>query len=267
MTTTTSPRQTDALLVSNRTIQGDYHQLDLFVPDIAETAQPGQFIHLRLPGLGERILRRPFSIYDADPETGRLSIIYKVVGNGTEFLATVSEPGTVINLLGPLGTPFTLPSDDEPSAIVTGGYGCAATFLLAKRAPRKPVVLIGGRTAGDLLLMAEYAALGCRVRVSTNDGTCGAKGFVTELLTDEIRSGGLRRIAACGPNPMLKAVADAALPTGIATEISLDHPMCCGIGACFACVVKVKADNQDGWRYSRSCLEGPVYDAQRIHWD
>lgn len=259
--------QIDAPLLANRPLQGDTFQIDFHAPEIAANARPGQFVHVQIPGLQHRILRRPFSIYDTDASTGRLSVIYKTVGEGTRHLATITAPGTVFNLLGPLGTPFTVPASDDKLAIVAGGYGCAATYLLAKHAPRKPLVLIGGRSAIDVLLVREYQALGCDVRIATNDGTLGTKGFVTELLKDAIASNAVTCLAACGPNPMLKAVSDLALPAGITAEISLDHPMCCGIGACFACVLKVKDTNPDGWRYSRSCLEGPVYDARNVYWD
>ena len=159
--------------------------------------------------------------------------------------------------MGPLGQPFSpLP---QGSAIVAGGYGCAATYLLAKRAESKPIVLIGGRTAGDVLLKEEYEALGCDVRISTDDGSLGTKGRVTSIIPDDIRW-----IASCGPIPMLKALAEIMFQNGIDGELSMDHAMCCGVGACFACVTKVKADTPDGWRYARICSEGPVFRANSL---
>ena len=257
--------QINAEMLSNSTIQGDYHRLDLHAPEIASTAKPGQFVHVKLPGLEHRILRRPFSICDTDPATGRLTIVYKTVGEGTAHLATIEKRGTIFNLLGPQGTPYTVNDGDGRFVIVAGGYGCAATYLLAKHATVKPIVLIGGRSETDILLVEEYKALGCDVRIATNDGSAGCRGFVTELLRECL--GDAKMVAACGPNPMLKAVAEMALPAGARVQISLDHPMCCGVGACFACVVKVKDDSSpDGWRYSRSCMEGPVYDARDVVW-
>ena len=258
--------QINAELRCNNTIKGDYRKLELHAPEIAASAQPGQFMHVKLPGLEHRILRRPFSICDADLATGMITIVYKVVGEGTAHLATIQKAGTVFNLLGPLGKSYELPDADERFVIVAGGYGCAATYLLAKKASVKPLVLIGGRSSDDILLVDEYQALGCDVRIATNDGSQGRKGFVTELLKD--CCGNTAMVAACGPNPMLKAVSDMILPLNIPLQISLDHPMCCGIGACFACVVKVRDNaSPDGWRFSRSCLEGPVYDAREVVWD
>lgn len=265
--------QIDATLLANTHLQGDYHQLDVNAPDIARTAKPGQFVHIQIPGLKHRVLRRPFSIYDTDANTGRLSVVYKKVGEGTEQLATITQPGVKVNVMGPLGNAYAQPIPEQDGRtrrliIVDGGYGCAATFLLAKNATIKPVVLIGGRSAIDILLVKQYTDLGCTVRVSTNDGSMGDQGLVTKLLQEELDKDNFAQVAACGPNPMLKAVADMTVPADIPTQISLDQPMCCGIGACFACVVKVVDEtNADGWHYSRSCMEGPVYDARNIYWN
>ena len=246
--------QTKSLLLANSRIQGDYYHASFAAPSIAKTAQPGQFIHVRIPELEHRVLRRPFSIYDVNDEN--VEIIYKVVGEGTQRLSQLF-PGKELDLMGPLGTPFTpLPAD---SAIVAGGYGCAATYLLAKRAEAKPTVLIGGRTAGDILLKQEYERLGCDVRISTDDGSMGTKGRVTSIIPE-----GIRWLASCGPIPMLKALAAIMSERGIDGELSMDHAMCCGVGACFACVTKVKADNPDGWRYARICSEGPVFRAASL---
>lgn len=255
-------KQIQAKILSNRQLQGDYFQLDMCAPEIAQEALPGQFVHVQIPDLEHRVLRRPFSIYDTDPATGRLSLVYKTVGEGTRKLCTNPSDGT-LNVIGPNGKGFTSPADGQKAILVAGGFGCAATFLLAKLAPVKPIVLIGGRSKIDILLQKEYTALGCDLRISTDDGSLGHHGLVTNLLHEALAEFPNATIAACGPNPMLKAVA-AIAPTA---EISLDQPMCCGVGACFACVVKLKADTPDGWRYARSCMEGPVFNATQVWWD
>jgi dihydroorotate dehydrogenase electron transfer subunit len=180
--------------------------------------------------------------------------------------------GVVADLLGPLGRGFTIPADPAVlPVIVAGGYGCAATYLLARRcaAGRPPVCLFGARTRDDLLLVAEFQALGCDVRIATDDGSAGRAGFVTLLLAELLDTPGAGpfSIHACGPNPMLKAVTGLVLARGLDAEISLDHAMCCGVGACFACVVKRKAANADGWEYSRTCIDGPVFPASETVWD
>lgn len=253
--------QIRAQILSNKRLQGDYFQLDMHAPEIAQEAKPGQFVHVQIPDLEQRVLRRPFSIYDTDAATGRLSLVYKTVGEGTHKLCTIPAGGT-LDVIGPNGKGFTVPSDHQKAILVAGGFGCAATFLLAKFAVVKPIVLIGGRSKIDILLLEEYQALGCDVRISTDDGSLGHRGLVTDLLREALAEFPNAMVATCGPNPMLKAVA-AIAPSA---EISLDQPMCCGVGACFACVVKLKADTPDGWRYARSCMEGPVFNATQVWW-
>lgn len=250
--------QVKATLIQNRRIQGDYFCAELKMPTIPLLTQPGQFVHLQIPDLDHRILRRPFSIFDVDND--KLRILYKVVGEGTRQLATLT-PGRELDILGPLGRPFSpLPHN---SLIVAGGYGCAATYLLAKTAQVKPLVLIGGRSQEDILLKHEYESLGCEVRISTDDGSMGLKGRVTELLKKELC--GQTWLASCGPIPMLKALAELMPPLHLAGELSLDKAMCCGVGACFACVTQIKdPTSPDGWRYARICAEGPVFNAELL---
>ena len=257
--------QAQGTVLCNTRLQGDYFRLELSLPEIASLAQAGQFVHIRIPDLEGHILRRPFSIFDTDPTAGRLAILYKVVGVGTARLSRVPQ-GVTLDVLGPVGRPFSpLPeSRSRKSVIVAGGYGCAATFLLAKNAQQPPTVLIGGRTAGDILLADEYAGLGCEVHLSTDDGSMGFHGRVTSLLEKIHASAPFFWLAACGPVPMLKTLAGLMPRLGIAGELSLDQAMCCGVGACFACVTKVKADNEQGWTYSRICAEGPVYPAESL---
>ena len=258
--------QLSAPIRQNQRIQHDYYQLDLDAAPIARLAKPGQFVHVQFPEFQHRILRRPFSIFDTDHESGRLSIIYKIVGEGTEHLSKL-PPGTALDLLGPLGNGYTLFPANRKGIIVAGGYGCAATYLLPKNAPVPPDVLIGGRTKDDILLRQNFEHLGCELKVATNDGSEGHHGMVTELLAQAIAKAGNPPIAACGPNPMLKAISDIVEKNALDAEISLDHAMCCGIGACFACVVKCKADTPDGWIYSRACVDGPVFKASQIWWE
>ena len=253
-------------IVSNRILQDDYYEVKFFVPEICRKTQPGQFVHVKIANLKDRILRRPFSICNVS-EDGLLTVIYKVVGNGTEVLSTL-PPGTVCDLLGPLGTPFSLPEADEFPIIVAGGYGSAATYLIAARSQTKGLLLLGARSQNDLILTDKFANAGFAVRTSTNDGSLGHKGFVTELIPKALEDNAGRKIRfyACGPTPMLLALAKILQDSGYDDgELSLDHLMCCGVGACFACVVKVKADNADGWRYARTCKEGPVFKAKDVY--
>lgn len=260
--------QCNATILANEALQGEYRRMVLNMPAIAVAAQPGQFVHLALTGMAHRMLRRPFSICDARPGEGTVSIVYKIVGEGTRAMAELSS-GAVVNALGPLGRGYSAPNSDGGEVIlVAGGYGCAAMFLQARRCAGSCRCLFGGRTASDVLLVPEFESLGCRVAVSTDDGSQGHQGLVTDLLVQALAGASAPpQIYACGPNPMLEAVAGIVLERGLDAEVSLDHVMCCGVGACFACVVKKKANNENGWEYVRTCLDGPVFLASEIAWE
>jgi len=259
-------RQEKAPILRNACLQGNYYRLDLQAPGVVPLVRPGQFVHLQLPSLQHRLLRRPFSIFDVDEATGALSLIYKTVGEGTAHLARL-QAGTLLDLMGPLGNGYTPAPPDSAPLIVAGGYGCAATYLFARRSPEPGIACLGGRTQDDLLLVAEFGALGWEVRLATDDGSRGHRGVVTDLLETALATARSPAIVACGPNPMLRAVCRIVAARGLDAQVSLDQVMCCGVGACFACVVKLKADNPDGWEYVRTCKSGPVFPASTVVWE
>ncbi len=258
--------QEKAPILRNTRLQGSYYRVDVQAPGIAPQVRPGQFVHVQLPAFEHRVLRRPFSVFNVEPAAGTLSIIYKIVGEGTGHLADLG-PGVSLDLLGPLGNGYADPPPGSRPIVVAGGYGCAATYLFVRRRSVPCLVCLGGRSAEDLLLVDEFGALGAEVRLATDDGTCGQRGVVTDLLEEALLQTPQPWVVACGPNPMLKAVCRIVTARGLDAEISLDHAMCCGVGACFACVVKLKADNADGWEYVRTCRSGPVFPASQVVWD
>ena len=256
----------------NAVLRGPYRRIVFDAPEIARSAGPGQFVHVRINPLRDRILRRPFSICRADADAGTLTIVYKVVGEGTDVLSRMA-PGEICDILGPQGRGYSFPADPPEiyPVLVAGGYGSASTLFLAERFAKagvKGAFLMGARTADDLILADDYRELGFDVLLATNDGSAGRKGFVTDLLPLSLDAAGGRRpfIYACGPGPMLTALGKLTMTLGLDCELSLDQHMGCGVGACFACVVKVvDPGNPDGWRYSRSCKEGPVYNAREVY--
>ncbi len=253
----------DCGIAANTPLGHGYFRIECEAPEIAAEAQPGQFVHVRIDDSGERVLRRPFSICDA--ANGRITVVYKVVGGGTEHLARL-KAGAVCNLMGPLGHGFSTAPAGFTQLAVCGGYGSAATFMLTSRSPGG-TVLLGARTADDILLAEKYAAAGYRVMISTDDGSLGERGRVTALLEKLLAENPAEKyfISACGPQPMLTALAKLMRERGLAGELSLDHMMCCGIGACFSCAVKVKSGNAAGWEYARACADGPVFNVNRIY--
>ena len=247
-----------------------YRLLTLRAPAIAARVAPGQFVHVRVPGLEPTALRRPFSVFDADPAPGTLSILYKIVGRGTAALAGAAQ-GDAMRVLGPLGRGFPETCSGAP-LLVGGGYGVAPLHFLARRLKAKglsPVLFAGGRTAGDLLALDSFAALGVETRIATNDGSAGEKGFATAPLDAAIAAlsaaGEKFELFTCGPDGLLKAVADRALERGVKGWISMDRHMVCGAGACFACIQKIRLPG-GSVQNARCCVNGPVFKAEEIVW-
>lgn len=254
-------------IISNNQLKGDYFKIEFLAPEICPGVKAGQFVHMRIAELCDIILRRPFSVCDVN-DKGILTLIYKIVGQGTLALSKL-KPGICCSLMGPLGTGFSPLNKNEKPVIVAGGYGAAATYLLAKKAKNSGILLIGARTQDNLILVDEFKNTGFKVEISTEDGSAGHKGMVTELLQQLIQNNPDEkfRFYGCGPDPMLMEMGKILLKNSLDGELSLDHVMCCGIGACFACVVKVKDDNPEGWRYARTCKEGPVFKASDIYYE
>jgi dihydroorotate dehydrogenase electron transfer subunit len=250
-------------IVSNERATDLYFRLVVRAPEIAARVKPGQFAHLRIPGLKEALLRRPFSIFQTSGD--QFSILYKTVGKGTEVLARMSR-GEELSAIGPLGHGFTVPRPGgERPLLVAGGYGMAALYLLAQRSPQTGIVFVGGRRRVDILCEGEFRELGWEVRVTTEDGSHGETGVVTGPLQAELkrdREG--RKVFACGPTQMLKVVSRIAGEVGVAAELSMDEHMCCGVGVCLTCVIPVRSG--EGWEYQRTCTDGPVFDARQILW-
>lgn len=248
-------------IISNQQLKGDYFEVVFTAPEIAAQAVAGQFVHIRIDERKDNILRRPFSIHSTHPEKGTVHVAYKVVGKGTLAMSKLA-PGYKFDVMGPLGIGFSAPAEDVVPVAVAGGYGSAALYLLSRVSKQKGVLLAGARSEGDVILTERYVEAGFDVRVATNDGSLGHKGFVTELIPQllEEYKGKKLMFYGCGPHPMLMALGRQLKALGLDGELSIDHNMCCGVGACFACVIKVNdPGSADGWRYARSCSEGPVF--------
>ena len=250
-------------VIEHRELGSGYRFISFDAPKIAETAEPGQFVHVRVPALEPSALRRPFSIFNA--EEGRLELLYKTIGRGTAALNAV-KPGDVVSVLGPLGHGFPLKCNGA-ALLVGGGFGVAPLYFLARRLLAvgvKPSLFVGGRTKDDLLALDRFEKLGVEVNAATNDGSFGTKGLVTDPLDDELirlkAANEKFELFACGPDPMLKAVALRATGTGSKGWISMDRHMVCGVGACYACIQKTVRGN------SRCCIEGPVFAAEDLVW-
>ena len=227
-------------------------------PDIARNGPPGQFVQLRVTDATEPLLRRPISILDADPVTGNIRYIFKVVGKGTALLARQNEGG-IISISGPHGNGFSAIRDKRP-VMVAGGYGIAPVLFLARRMDTAATLVYGARTAKDLLLCDEIESVFSRVVYTTDDGSRGAKGMVDTALDAELRRDRDAAVYACGPLPMLAAVAKiAADHSNVPCQVSMEKMMACGVSVCGGCAIRVKNGS-----IKTVCTDGPVFDGSEI---
>lgn len=260
--------QTKAKIISNKRFKDNYWHLELDSGMIAGPALPGQFVNIKVSDGITPLLRRPLSIHGA--EGPRVKFFYEVLGPGTRLLSG-RKPGEFLDVIGPLGNGFSLSGKGRrpgprQAILVAGGMGVAPLLFLAKKIKSsKPLVLIGARSKDTVLCSREFKALGCAVKIATDDGSLGFKGRVTEFLEEVLqretaRSAGRSAIFACGPQPMLKAVSKIACANNIDSQLSLEEHMACGIGACLGCVVATKSG------YKRVCKDGPVFSGKELTW-
>lgn len=259
---------------SNRPLGASYFHLTLEAEADLAPWEPGQFAMISLGARSDPLLRRPFSIYNHCDPAGpgrRLQFLYKVLGRGTAILSG-ARPGDSLACLAPLGRGFAPAS--EPGSrllLVAGGVGVASLHPLAAAAVRsgaRPVLLFGSRSADEIPASEATRALGVETLVSTDDGSAGFRGYVSDLLDSVLRERGAagQVVCACGPTPMMKATAEVALRHGVRCWLSLESTMACGYGVCVGCVVGVRRGAAGDLEYHRTCIEGPVMDAAEISW-
>lgn len=238
-------------------------------PRIAMHAQPGQFLHIRVGQGLDPLLRRPLSIFKVDREKGVLSLLFRVAGKGTNLLSR-GRIGEDVDLVGPLGQGFDVPSGTRTTLLVAGGLGVAPLFFLAQNLVRRGIsihFLMGAKCKAQLLCRDQLQALSSHLQVSTNDGSDGFPGLVTQLLEEYLRrenlDPGSTLICSAGPEPMLAKVASLARQFGIPGQISMERHMACGLGACLSCVVLCRS-RERGQTYRRVCADGPVFGLEEV---
>lgn len=249
----------DLKVVSSETPRPGYVLLKLTDSKPLPPMCPGQFAELKVSGSETTFLRRPISINNVVEEKNEVWFLIHAVGDGTRRLAELGA-GDTLNVVMPLGRGFTFPEKGENMLLVGGGVGTAPLLYMGKKmceAGMRPIFLLGGRTAGDLMQLDLFRAYG-DVYVTTEDGSMGEKGFVTQhsILSQMT----FNRIATCGPKPMMQAVARYARSVNAECEVSLENMMACGVGACLCCV----ENTTEG--HLCVCKEGPVFNINRLLW-
>ncbi|HEY6006743.1 MAG TPA: dihydroorotate dehydrogenase electron transfer subunit [Geobacteraceae bacterium] len=269
--------QTRSTILTNVEVSPGYFRMQLAVPRALAGARPGQFVMVKVRDAIDPLLRRPFGIFDLGvleseyPDGGQqtyLEILYRVVGKGTAMMATLHH-GDHLGILGPLGSGFAPGAAAEEKVLVGGGVGLAPLYFLAKELVQSsPVRLfIGGRSKEDILCVTEFERLGVETYVATDDGTLGASGLVTEVMERHFgKRGRESSIFACGPMPMLSAVAEIARRRGVPCQVSLEAYMACGMGACLGCVVKGRDHDEHQPDYRCVCKDGPVFAFEELQW-
>ncbi len=282
--------QGDVKIIFNKRIAPRHYVIRLKAPVLAKTAQAGQFVQInvgadsRVRSLAGRhrgmpLLRRPFSILSASESA--IDILYAVIGEGTEILSK-KKTGDSVDVLGPLGNSWSRIAPGRKAILIGGGVGIPPLYFLVRKekAKRRQIeVFLGARGRSLLLYQREFKKLSVNVHVATDDGSAGFKGRVTELLEKEARSWKLEAgsknksfpspisqlpayLYACGPEPMLKAVAQLASEMNLDGEVSMEAPMACGFGICVGCAVPVV-----GGKYKLCCHDGSVFKIDEVDWD
>ncbi|MDQ3974825.1 MAG: dihydroorotate dehydrogenase electron transfer subunit, partial [Actinomycetota bacterium] len=248
---------------------GAYHSLTFVAPEMADRTRPGQFVSVGVEG-GGTVLRRPFSVYAVSrhgPWAGTIEIVFDVVGPGTAWLSQRTRHD-VVDLVGPLGRSFPLPQQPVPCLLVGGGYGAAPLLYLANHLQQRGLrvdLVMGAANQQRLFNVIEAKRLSASATFTTEDGSLGVRGLVTDVMEDVIESAAPGVVYACGPMPMLAAVAKVARHHRIACQVAVEEAMACGTGVCWTCVLPYRRN--DGVYNLRACVEGPVFNGARVVWD
>ncbi|MGH2806193.1 MAG: dihydroorotate dehydrogenase electron transfer subunit [Actinomycetota bacterium] len=265
-------------VLSHKKYGEHYHSLTIVAPEIGEKVKPGQFVNIKCGYSQSHILRRPFSVYRVHKRGGwasTIEIVFDIRGPGTEYLSQLRGHATV-DLVGPLGRGFAMPKRRAHCLLVGGGIGAAPLFFLAdelRNEQHRVDVVLGARTSGLLLNAIEARRLASVCLSTTEDGTAGDQGRVTDVLEDTIDRCETEVVYACGPHPMLEAVSKVCEKKKIPVQVAVEELMACGYGVCMTCVMpmrrKPKKDEplEDAVFYARSCTEGPVFNGHLVMWD
>ncbi len=259
-----------AEVISNKKV-GPYHHMVFAVGEMASHVKPGNFVAISVGGeQSSLVLRRAFAIYralDKGPMGGSIELVVAPHGQGSRWLCQRAV-GDLVDFIGPLGTAFGIPTVNANAMLVGGGYGSAPLFALAELLKNKGCrvdMVLGASTATKIYAPLEGKRSVSSLTLTTDDGSTGIHGQISEAIPRLIREFGTEVIYSCGPRGMLAAVAKIAEEFNLVHQCAVEESMACGIGVCMTCVIPVK--NEDGIKMIRSCIDGPVMDGSQVIWD
>jgi dihydroorotate dehydrogenase electron transfer subunit len=244
-------------VISNEKTTAEYevYSMAIEAKKIANAAKPGQFVHVKCDGF---TLRRPIGI--ASAKNGRITICYDVKGEGTAWMSKLRK-GAKIDVMGPLGNGFDISGDSKKTLLIGGGMGVFPLYFATEKLGENAVAALGFRTAGLVCFEKQFAERCGELHIATDDGTYGKKGLVTDLAKKILDSRKIELVMACGPKPMMKAVAIEAAKRNIRCQVSLEERMACGVGACLGCACKIKGESKT------VCADGPVFEGEDVDWE
>ncbi len=248
------------VILSKKNIAKGIFDIWIECPKIAYEAKSGQFVDVKCDNF---TLRRPISICEIDSKKGRLRLVFEIRGEGTEWLAG-KNAGECLDLLGPLGNGFMPAKTDRPAVFVGGGIGVPPLLEAAKSYGSNATAILGFRSANAVILDKDFKNQGADVTVCTDDGTYGFHGVVTIPLKQRLENAPCSVVYACGPKPMLKAVANTCEEKSIPCFVSMEERMACGVGACLCCATKVNFEGRE--QNFHVCKNGPIFNAKMIVW-
>jgi dihydroorotate dehydrogenase electron transfer subunit len=257
------PDLEQALVISNNEVGPSLFEMELAASQTVPLCQPGQFVHLRVSSTHDPLLRRPLSLYDVDKNRGTITLLYKIAGRGTDLLSR-TQAGSYIDIMGPLGRPFSFPTAGKTVVLVGGGVGIAPLLYLARQLMEKGCgvkVLYGSQSSRELVALPRFQQLGVEIETAAWDLESGYQGLVTDLLAERISGQNIGFLYTCGPEPMMAKVAEYARRYNLKGELSLEQHMACGVGACLGCARKL-ADRDS--HYVKVCKDGPVFGLDEV---
>ncbi|WP_408954371.1 dihydroorotate dehydrogenase electron transfer subunit [Natroniella sp. ANB-PHB2] len=257
-------------VVKQQKVGPDYFKMVIKAPEIVAQAKIGQFVHIKWVAKKsgfDPLLRRPISLNRINYEEETITLVYRVVGRGTEVLSRLVA-GDQLDIMGPLGTGFSISEEINRVVVVGGGVGIAPLYPLVNELIKKNkevVLLLGAESAEEVIDLNSFQEFDLKLKVATMDGSLGKEGFVTDYLDGLGQE--IDYIYTCGPTLMMKVVKDWAVNFDVAGQASLEERMGCGTGACLSCVCQVKIDGKDGWTYKKACTAGPIFPLREVIFD